>query len=57
MPPKRLTNLLLFCYNIKACEGGETGRRARLRGVWATIRVQVPSFAPYRVFLTNLSVV
>ena len=56
MPQKRLTNLLLFCYNIKACEGGETGRRARLRGVWATIRVQVPSFAPYRVFLTNLKV-
>ena len=25
---------------------GGTGRRARLRGVWETIRVQVPSAAP-----------
>ncbi len=36
-----------FCYTKQvACESGGTGRRARLRGVWATIRVQVPSFAP-----------
>ena len=28
------------------CDGGGIGRRARLRGVWATVRVQVPSFAP-----------
>ena len=27
-------------------EGGGIGRRARLRGVWATMWVQVPSFAP-----------
>ena len=27
-------------------DGGGIGRRARLRGVWATVRVQVPSFAP-----------
>ena len=37
------------------CGGGGTGRRARLRGVWATIRVQVPFSAPYRVFITDLS--
>ena len=30
------------------CGGGGTGRRARLRGVWATVRVQVPSSAPKR---------
>ncbi len=29
------------------CESGGIGRRARLRGVWATVRVQVPSFAPF----------
>ena len=39
------------CYDkmnklIMKCGHGGTGRRARLRGVWATIRVQVPSFAP-----------
>ena len=28
------------------CESGGTGRRARLRGVWATVRVQVPFLAP-----------
>ena len=28
------------------CGRGGTGRRARLRGVWATVWVQVPSAAP-----------
>ena len=28
------------------CESGGIGRRARLRCVWETIRVQVPSLAP-----------
>ena len=28
------------------CESGGIGRRARLRCVWFTIRVQVPSLAP-----------
>ena len=44
------------CYDrmnklIMKCGHGGTGRRARLRGVWATIRVQVPLTAPWRVFL------
>ena len=30
----------------RKCGHGGTGRRARLRGVWATIRVQVPVTAP-----------
>ncbi len=30
------------------CDGGGIGRRARLRGVWATVWVQVPSFAPIK---------
>ena len=51
-----MTSSPSFCYNIKACEGGETGRRARLRGVWATIRVQVPSFAPIKGKLGTYSV-
>ena len=29
-----------------ACESGGTGRRARLRGVWETVRVRFPSLAP-----------
>ena len=29
-----------------SCECGGTGRRVRLRGVWETVWVQVPSFAP-----------
>ena len=40
-------------YNIQCCreypmirESGEIGRRARLRGVWLSVRVQVPSLAP-----------
>ena len=28
------------------CDRGGTGRRARLRGVWETVWVQVPSIAP-----------
>jgi hypothetical protein len=28
------------------CPGGGTGRRVRLRGVWATVPVQVRSWAP-----------
>ncbi len=36
----------MFDIMYKLCEGGGIGRRARLRGVWATVRVQVPSFAP-----------
>lgn len=28
------------------CEGGGTGRRARLRCVWVTMGVQIPSLAP-----------
>ena len=54
---KRIVKVLDFSseliYNTRVadngdtiCGGGGTGRRARLRGVWATIRVQVPSFAP-----------
>ena len=42
-----------ICYNNGAssqelyiCESGGIGRRARLRGVWATVRVQVPFLAP-----------
>ena len=35
-------------YNSEAepCEDGGIGRRARLRGVWETVRVQLPFFAP-----------
>ena len=33
-------------FNICGCGG--TGRRARLRGVWATVWVQVPSAAPLK---------
>ena len=31
------------------CEGGGIGRRARLRCVWETLGVQIPSFAPNKV--------
>ena len=31
---------------LKKCGYGGTGRRVRLRGVWETIRVQVPVTAP-----------
>ena len=31
---------------IGVCGCGGTGRRARLRGVWETVWVQVPSAAP-----------
>lgn len=31
-----------------ACGRGGTGRRVRLRGVWETVWVQVPSTAPNR---------
>ena len=33
-------------YNTSACGRGGIGIRARLRGVWETVRVQVPSTAP-----------
>ncbi len=39
-----IINLLLE--TATTCGSGGTGRRARLRGVWATVRVQVPSSAP-----------
>ena len=32
----------------KICGCGETGRRARLRGVWETLWVRVPPSAPYK---------
>ena len=32
--------------NHYACGCGETGKRARLRGVWATLWVRVPPSAP-----------
>ena len=36
-------------YNLYCSRGrGGIGIRARLRGVWATVRVQVPSTAPPR---------
>ena len=31
---------------FQLCDRGGIGRRARLRGVWETIWVQVPSIAP-----------
>ena len=57
---KSLKKILAFfreiCYYKQAaemrqnliCGRGGTGRRARLRGVWATVWVQVPSAAPDR---------
>ena len=31
---------------MATCEGGGIGRRVRLRGVWLSVWVQVPSFTP-----------
>ena len=39
--------LFVDLVNELLCESGGIGRRARLRGVWATVRVQVPSPAPF----------
>ena len=38
-------NIVVVLINT-ACESGGTGRRARLRGVWETVRVRFPSLAP-----------
>ena len=38
-------NIIVALINA-ACESGGTGRRARLRGVWETVRVRFPSLAP-----------
>jgi hypothetical protein len=36
-----------FVAQFYRCDRGGTGRRARLRGVWETVWVQVPSVAPF----------
>ena len=44
---KNLSNI------IRLREGGGIGRRVRLRGVWLSVWVQVPSFTP-KIVLTLL---
>ena len=39
-------NIVIFLL----CRSGGTGRHARLRGVWATMRVRVPPSAPFPSF-------
>ena len=42
-----LTNAIFLSNIIEVRrEGGGTGRRVRLRGVWLSVWVQVPSFTP-----------
>ena len=38
----RSTDQLQIAFSYIVCPDGGIGRRARLRGVWATVRVQVP---------------
>ena len=49
MTNRKKLGIMLFVdlVNELLCESGGIGRRARLRGVWATVRVQVPSPAPF----------
>lgn len=46
LPPKPLTKFLRRNIISSLCGHGGTGRRVRLRGVWETVWVQVPSTAP-----------
>ena len=41
-----LTNKVFLSNIYRQCEGGGIGRRVRLRGVWLSVWVQVPSFTP-----------
>ena len=45
MTKKCELDIIIHAISLK-CDCGGTGRRARLRGVWATVPVQVRSVAP-----------
>ena len=50
----QLNVVIILTVLIEICESGGIGRRARLRGVWETVWVQVPSFAPIFINLVKM---